>query len=304
MRIVLGSRGSRLALAQAKWVKAALERDCHDTTVSVEIIKTRGDRIQDVPLAKIGGKGLFTKEIEEALLDGRIDAAVHSMKDLPTELPEGLTVGAVPVREEPNDVLVSVSGYDLTTVPSGAVIGTSSLRRRAQLLSARPDLTIVDLRGNLDTRVRRVQSGEVDAAALAAAGLLRLGIDSIRVEKLSFEQMVPAVGQGALAVEARAGDTPVLGVVAKLSHAPTLAAVTAERALLAQLGGGCQVPLGALAQATDDGVLQLEACVCTPDGRRCIRAKQSGSVSNPEALGVSVADALLHDGAEEMLEHE
>ena len=237
--LVIGSRGSQLALWQAQWIAARLAEHGHETRI--EIIKTTGDKITDVPLAKVGTKGLFTKEIEEALLDRRIDLAIHSLKDLPTEIPAGLTIAAVPEREDPRDAMV---GARLSELPAGAKVGTSSLRRAAQLRMVRPDLAIESVRGNLDTRVRKLDEGQYRAIVLAAAGLTRLGWAHRIAEILSPEVMCPAVGQGALAVETR-HEGEARDFCAVLDHAATRAAVTAERAVLAALGGGCQVPIGA-----------------------------------------------------------
>src|SRR5450755_1221269 len=236
--LVIASRGSQLALWQARWVAAQLSAAGHPCRI--EIVKTTGDKITDVPLAKVGTKGLFTKEIEEALLDGRADLAVHSLKDLPTELPAGLVLAAVPPREDPRDAVV---GKKLADLPLGAKVGTSSLRRAAQLRQLRPDLQVESVRGNLDTRLRKLDEGQYDAILLAAAGLKRLGWGDRIAEILAPEKMCPAVGQGALAIETRAGST----AVAALDHADTHIAVMAERAVLAALGGGCQVPIGAYA---------------------------------------------------------
>src|SRR3954468_8871166 len=234
--LVIASRGSQLALWQAHWVKGQLAALGHESRI--EIIKTTGDKITDVPLAKVGTKGLFTKEIEEALLDGRADLAVHSLKDLPTELPEGLVLAAVPPREDPRDAMV---GKRLADLPAGAKVGTSSLRRAAQLRKLRPDLVIESIRGNLDTRLRKLDEGQYDAILLAAAGMKRLGWEARIAEILSPEMMCPAVGQGALAIETRIG----FALPPVLNHAATHTAVRAERGLLGALGGGCQVPIGA-----------------------------------------------------------
>jgi hydroxymethylbilane synthase len=295
MMLVIGSRGSQLALWQAKWIAARLADRGQETRI--EIIKTTGDKITDVPLAKVGTKGLFTKEIEEALLDGRIDLAVHSMKDLPTEMPDGLTIAAIPEREDPRDALVGVTLKNLT---SGARVGTSSLRRAAQLRVIRKDLRIESVRGNLDTRVRKLDEGQYEAIVLASAGLTRLGWAHRIAEILSPEMMCPAVGQGALAVETRA-DGPAQDICAALDHAATRTAVTAERAVLASLGGGCQVPIGAHAQVSS-GMLQLIGIVISPDGEQVVRKSDEGSVANAENIGRRVGAALLADGAREILE--
>ncbi|PYT30825.1 MAG: hydroxymethylbilane synthase, partial [Acidobacteria bacterium] len=257
--LVIGSRGSQLALWQAKWIGARLAEGGQETRI--EIIRTTGDKITDVPLAKVGTKGLFTKEIEEALLDGRIDLAVHSLKDLPTEVPAGLCIAAIPPREDARDALV---GARLSELPAGAKVGTSSLRRAAQLRVVRPDLLIESVRGNLDTRVRKLDEGQYRAIVLAAAGVTRLGWADRIAEILKPEVMCPAVGQGALAIETRTeGDARK--ICAALDHGVTRAAVTAERAVLASLGGGCQVPIGAHAEVSGGG-LRLMAVVIAPDG--------------------------------------
>jgi hydroxymethylbilane synthase len=293
--LVIGSRGSQLALWQARWIAARLAEAGHET--HIEIIKTTGDKITDVPLAKVGTKGLFTKEIEEALLDGRIDLAVHSLKDLPTELPAGLTIAAIPPREDARDAMV---GAKLSNLPAGAVVGTSSLRRAAQLRAIRPDLAIESIRGNLDTRVRKLDEGQYHAIVLAAAGLTRLGWAHRIAETLPPELMCPAVGQGALAVETReTGDG--YAVCAVLDDPAARAAVTAERAVLASLGGGCQVPIGAHAVITGDE-LWMAGVVVSPDGTRIVRLIEQGAVRDAEEIGRRLGSALLAEGAREILE--
>jgi hydroxymethylbilane synthase len=292
---VIGSRGSALALWQARWIENRLQAAGQETRI--EIIKTTGDKITDVTLAKVGaasgGKGVFTKEIEEALLAGAIDLAVHSLKDLPTELPAGLTLAAVPEREDPRDALV---GFRLDELPKGARVGTSSLRRAAQMRALRPDVTIGDIRGNVETRLRKRDEGEHDATLLACAGLRRLGLEGRITEALDPAVMAPAVGQGALGIEIREGDEETLAVLKPIEHEATRQAVEAERALLEALGGGCQVPLGAHAHA-EAGELQLVAAVVAPDGSRVIRTQARGPLSRPRELGRSAAEALLRDGA-------
>ena len=290
--LVIASRGSQLALWQARWVAAQLSAAGHPCRI--EIVKTTGDKITDVPLAKVGTKGLFTKEIEEALLDGRADLAVHSLKDLPTELPEGLVLAAVPEREDPRDAVV---GRKLADLPPGARVGTSSLRRAAQLRQLRPDLQVESVRGNLDTRLRKLDEGQYDAILLAAAGLKRLGWGDRIAEILPPEQMCPAVGQGALAIETRAG----FEKVALLDHAETHTAVMAERAVLAALGGGCQVPIGAYATVSE-GHIRLLAIVAAPDGSRVIRAEADGEAADAADIGARLAADLLQRGAREILE--
>jgi hydroxymethylbilane synthase len=263
----------------------------------IEIIKTTGDKITDVPLAKVGTKGLFTKEIEEALLDGRADLAVHSLKDLPTELPEGLVLAAVPEREDPRDAVV---GHNLADLPSGARVGTSSLRRAAQLRQMRGDLTVESVRGNLDTRLRKLDEGQYDAILLAAAGLKRLGWGGRIAEILAPKVMCPAVGQGALAIETRAAGAG-FDACAALDHRDTHAAITAERGLLAALGGGCQVPIGAHA-IVDGGRLRLVAIVASPDGAELVRGEAEGAAAEAEFIGRNLGAELLHRGARQILE--
>ena len=289
--LVIGSRGSALALWQSRWVAGELEKLGH--TTRIEIIKTTGDKITDVALSKVGTKGLFTKELEEALLDRRIDLAVHSLKDMPTELPQGLTLAATPVREDPRDAIV---GHPLRYLLPGAKVGTSSLRRMAQLKVLRPDLIIESIRGNVDTRLRKLDEGQFDAILLAAAGLNRLGLADRISEHLPIELMCPAVGQGALAVETRDERTPVQ----VLDHAPTRHAITAERAVLNGLGGGCQVPIGAHAWI-DWGTLHLRAAVISPDGGKPLIRTTQGSTAKAQTLGESLAQELLAAGADDIL---
>jgi hydroxymethylbilane synthase len=294
--LTIGSRGSQLALWQAHWVKGQLEsvgEQCR-----IEIIHTTGDKITDVALSKVGTKGLFTKEIEEALLDGRIDLAVHSLKDMPTDLPAGLTLAAIPQREDPRDALV---GKKLADLPDGCHVGTSSLRRAAQLRANRPDLQIDNIRGNVDTRLRKLDEGLYDAIVLASAGLRRLGLQDRITEMLDPRVMCPAVGQGALAIETRADAGRAQEICARLDHLETRTAVTAERAVLASLGGGCQVPIGAYAVIRDHRVL-LEAVVVSPDGGTVIRKQASGPVDQAAQLGRDLGDALLAEGGRQILE--
>lgn len=290
----IGSRGSQLALWQSRYIQRRLK----DLGVEseIEIIRTTGDKISDVPLAKVGGKGLFTKEIEEALLDGRVDLAVHSLKDLPTELPDGLTLAAVPEREMPFDAMV---GRRLEDLEYGAVVGTSSLRRAAQLKALRPDVVIRDIRGNLDTRLRKLDEGQYQAILLAGAGLRRLGWGDRIAEVLDPARMCPAVGQGALGIETRAGGE-AFEIVSRLDHRPTRAAVTAERAALAGLGGGCQVPMGAHAEAEGDR-LKIHAVVADPDGTVVISSTAEGMAADAAAIGAETARKLLVQGARAIL---
>jgi len=293
--LTIGSRGSKLALWQARWVAARLEELGEPSRI--EIIRTTGDKITDVALSQVGTKGLFTKEIEEALLDGRIDLAVHSLKDLPTELPQGLALGAIPPREEPRDAIVGTRLRDLS---QKATVGTSSLRRAAQLLLARPDLNVVSIRGNVDTRLRKLDEGRYDAIVLAGAGLRRLGWEERIAELLPVETMCPAVGQGALAIETREEGTAT-DVCRQLDDPSTRVAVTAERAVLAALGGGCQVPIGAHATTGGEG-LHLRAVVLSPDGRRVVSREADGPLAEAAAIGSELRAALLGEGAQEILE--
>lgn len=298
--IKIGTRGSKLALWQARWVKSALEAEYPSLVAELVTIKTRGDMIVDTPLARIGGKGLFIKEIEEALLDGRIDLAVHSMKDMPA-IPDGLGIGAIPERETPADVLVSKKGLRLTELEPGACIGTSSVRRAAQLLHARPDLVILPLRGNLDTRIRKLATKDIDAVILAAAGVKRLGLEDRITEYLSEDIMLPAVGQGALCLEVRENDSEVGSMVAVLDHPETRETVMAERAFLSRLGGGCQVPIAARGKI-DNKRFSICGLVADIDGITVIRDTLSGPVELAEEIGVKLAESLLAKGAKEILE--
>ncbi len=294
-RLRIGSRGSKLALWQAEWVRARLAEAGHEA--EIVIIKTTGDKILDVPLARIGGKGLFTKEIEEALLDGRVDLAVHSLKDLPTVLPEGLTIAAMPQREDARDVLV---GGTLEGLPDGAKVGTGSLRRAAQLRALRPGLLVADIRGNVDTRLRKHKEGQYDALVMASAGLTRLGLADEIGEYLAPEVFLPAVAQGALAIETRADGGLGWQAALALHDAAAAAAVEAERALLAGLGGGCQVPLGAYATAAGS-TLDLRAVVVSPDGKRLVRLERKGTTGAAAELGAHLADDLLAGEAREII---
>jgi len=291
--IVIGSRGSKLALWQAEYIGEQLKALGIETRI--QVIKTSGDQIQDVPLAQAGGKGLFTKEIDEALLSGSIDLAVHSMKDVPTGLPAGLTIAAIPEREEPRDALI---GCTLAELKDGSSIGTSSLRRQAQLLAYRPQLNIEMLRGNVDTRLRKLDEGKYDAIVLAAAGLRRLGWQDRIRELIPVEIMCPAVGQGALAIETRNDGGVAHELIRKLDHAETRTAVTAEPAMLEKLGGGCQVPIGGYA-FLEKGVIHMRAIVASPDGKRVVHAELSGV--DPARTGASLGRNLLEQGAEDIL---
>ncbi|MGD9097764.1 MAG: hydroxymethylbilane synthase [Desulfobacterales bacterium] len=297
----IGTRGSKLALWQAEWVKSHLENLHSGLAVELTIIKTKGDKILDVPLAKVGGKGLFVKEIEAALSSGSIDLAVHSMKDMPAEIPTGLCIGAVPVREVPVDALITRDAQTLETLPRGARIGTSSLRRASQLRRARPDIEIVPLRGNLDTRLRKLDEGQMEAIVLAAAGVRRLGLEARISQKLDTEIMLPAVGQGALCIETRDGDTTIAPLVAPLEDEATRIAVTAERAYLHRLEGGCQVPIAGHATLLD-GRLTLCGLVSDLEGQTVIKATQVGRPEEAETIGRELADHLLERGARAVLD--
>jgi len=295
-RLRIGSRGSQLALWQANHVSGLLRERGHE--VEIEVIRTTGDKITEVALAQVGTKGMFTKEIEEALAEGRVDLAVHSLKDLPTELASTFTLAAVMKRQDPRDAFLSLRYERFTALPQGARVGTSSLRRQAQIKSVRPDLNIFPLRGNVDTRLRKLESGEFDAIILAAAGLNRLGRTERVREVLPLDVLCPAVGQGALGIEARADDTATLQELAFLDDRAARRATAAERALLRTLGGGCQVPIGAYAEAVD-GALRLTAVVAQPDGSEVLRDQQTGN--DPEELGMRVGRALLASGADGIL---
>ncbi len=294
--LTIGSRGSQLALWQARWIQARLQGFGMESRI--QVIHTTGDKITDVALSKVGTKGLFTKEIEEALLDRSIDLAVHSLKDMPTELPAGLILAAIPEREDPRDAIV---GARLSELKNGAHVGTSSLRRAAQLRVLRPDLQISDIRGNLDTRLRKLDEGKYDAIVLASAGLRRLGWQERITELLEPDVMCPAVGQGALAVETRDDSGEAREICRRLEHVDTRIAVTAERAVLAALGGGCQVPIGAHA-TLDGGAIQIRAIVVSPDGAQVIRKQAGGNASDAARLGRVLGDQLLAEGGARILE--
>jgi len=298
--LTIGSRGSKLALFQANWVKSLLEATHVDLPVVIDIIKTTGDVFLDAPLSQIGGKGLFTKEIEDALLNGRIDLAVHSLKDLPTVLPPGLTLAAVTAREDVRDAFLSNEHRSLEALPKGARVGTSSLRRQSQLLWLRSDLAMANLRGNLDTRLRKLDERQYDAILLACAGLDRLGYQNRIVQRLSVQQLCPAVGQGALGIETRERDTATRDRLECLHHGPTHIAVTAERAFLRRLGGGCQVPIAGHAWI-EDSRLKMLGVVASTNGQQLFRNQVSAPVEQPEELGSQLAELLLASGASEIL---
>jgi hydroxymethylbilane synthase len=295
-RLRIGSRGSRLALWQANHISALLRERGHE--VEIEIIHTTGDKILDVALAKVGTKGMFTKEIEEALADGRIDLAVHSLKDLPTELSAGFEIAAIPPRENPRDVFCSVKYASIEQLPERARVGTSSLRREAQLRALRPDLDVRSLRGNVDTRLRKLEAGEYDAIILAAAGLNRLGKTESIKQIISEDVMCPAAGQGALAIEIRSSDSETRQHLAFLDDPAARATTICERALLNKMGGGCQVPIGALAEIRE-GRLHVQAVVARPDGKKALRESADGD--DPIELGESVGEALLRNGGDAIL---
>ena len=299
--ITIGTRSSKLALWQANWVKKELENLNPGLTVGLTHIKTQGDKILDVPLAKVGGKGLFVKEIEQALLDKRVDLAVHSMKDMPADLPDGLSIGAVPKREDPADVLISNDHDAFDELPKGAKIGTSSLRRASQLLCLRPDLTIVSLRGNLDTRLKKLTTEKLDAIILAAAGIKRLGLADRITTTLDTTTMLPAVGQGALCIETRTADERIAALIAPLNDPNSHTAVEAERAFLKTLEGGCQVPIAG--HATIDGsTITMEGLVASLNGDRMIRESLTGKIENAYQLGIDLAQHIIDKGGRTLLE--
>ena len=303
-KFILGSRGSQLALKQANWVKTALERSFPDHSVEVKIIRTSGDVIADAPLSQIGGKGLFTKEIEEALLERQIHLAVQSLKDLPTQLPVGLCLAAITAREDARDALVSKQFGSLAALPIGARIGTSSLRRQSQLLHLRRDLRILNLRGNLDTRLRKLETDQYDGIVLASAGLIRLGHADLITAPISVEELCPAVGQGALGIEARSDDTLILEKLQRLNHPETQLAAEAERAFLRKLGGGCQVPIAGYAQTAGER-FRIQGVIASPDGLQLFRdseeAKVEGS-NQAQAVGQKLADKMLAAGAQAVVD--
>jgi hydroxymethylbilane synthase len=299
-RVIIGTRGSDLALWQAEFVRTSLEAEFPEKQFEIKVIRTTGDDVLDVSLSKIGDKGLFTRQIEAELLSGSIDIAVHSLKDLQTEQPEGLVIGAVCKREKPNDVLISRDGKTLEELPQAAKVATGSLRRRSQLLAYRSDLQIADIRGNLNTRFRKYDESDLDAMVLAYAGVERLGLGNRISQLIPTDVLVPAVGQGSVAIEIRTNDKDAADVVSRLDDADTRACVTAERALLRKLEGGCQVPIGGYATLEDD-TLTLDGIVGSLDGKTIFRETRSGQASEPEQLGEYVAQALLDQGADSVL---
>ncbi|MEW6740437.1 MAG: hydroxymethylbilane synthase [Nitrospirota bacterium] len=310
-KIVIGTRGSKLALWQAEWIKSELKKLNPDLEIELNKIKTTGDKILDVPLAKVGGKGLFVKEIEEALLKGEADIAVHSMKDVPTDFPEGLHLAVITKREDPRDAFItavssqqSASSQQIKSfkdLPQGATIGTSSLRRSCQLLSIRPDLKIEQLRGNLDTRLRKLDEGQFDAIILAAAGVKRLGWSERITEILPPEISLPAIGQGAVGIECRVDDEFINNLISQLNHNETSVCVRAERAFLKKLEGGCQVPIAAYARLIDGRVV-MDGLVGSVSGDRIVKGRIEGTPNDAENLGIRLAEDLLSRGAKEILD--
>ncbi len=306
-KITIATRGSKLALWQAEHIRSLLE-GTGKATVELLVLKTKGDIILDVPLAKVGGKGLFVKEIEEALLDGRADIAVHSMKDVPMELPEGLILGVVPVRENPADLLLSTKYSSVASLPIGAKVGTSSLRRQAQLLAIRSDLSIISLRGNVDTRLRKLIDGEFDAIVMAAAGIHRLGLQAPFMTELTPPQFLPAAGQGALGLEFKQERQDIASLLAFINHQQTFDCVAAERGFLAGLEGGCQVPIAAFAtlanpllQDDPEGMLELEGLVANENGTQIIRKTILGKRKNARSLGFELAEQVKQAGGATIL---
>ena len=300
-KIIIGSRGSQLALWQANWVKSKLKNLHGNADISIRVITTSGDKIKDVPLSKIGGKGLFVKEIEEALLAKEIDLAVHSMKDVPIEIPSQFEISIITKRENPLDALISKNGKKLADLPQGATIGTSSLRRSSQLLNHRNDFKIHPLRGNVDTRLKKVKEGKYDAILLASAGLNRLGWSNRITEEISHEIIIPAMGQGALGIETRLGDTKTYNFISSLNHEQTNYEVSAERALVGKLDGGCQVPIGAYAK-TEDNLITLKGLVASLDGKIIHKSEIVGPIDDAINIGQDLGEVLLKMGANEILE--
>ncbi|RHW40659.1 hydroxymethylbilane synthase [Neobacillus notoginsengisoli] len=301
-KIIVGSRRSKLALTQTNWVIDQLKKIAGPSfEFEVKEIVTKGDRILDVTLSKVGGKGLFVKEIEQAMFDREIDMAVHSMKDMPSVLPDGLTIGCIPFREDHRDALISRDHVKLEDLPAGSVIGTSSLRRSSQLLAKRPDLEIKWIRGNVDTRLEKLNNGEYDAIILAAAGLTRLGwAKEVVTELIDSEVCIPAVGQGALAIECREDDKELLELFEKFTCKKTAAAVRAERSFLNKMEGSCQVPIGGFATAEEDGTITMDVLVASPDGKEVYKETVSGT--DPEKLGIEAGDLLIERGAKKLID--
>ncbi len=299
-KIIIGTRGSKLALWQANWIKDKLERLYPDLVIAIEKIKTTGDKITDAPLSRIGGKGLFVKEIEEALFKSRIDIAVHSMKDVPAELPEGLHIAAICERENPRDAIISNNNKSLKELPDGAVLGTSSLRRTVQLKAIRTDFNIKPLRGNVDTRINKLKNGDFDAIILAMAGIKRMGLENLIAEVISEDTMIPAIGQGAIGIETRVDDEFINEIIKPLNHEDTAICVLAERAFLSIMGGGCQVPLACHAKILKQNnktTINIEGILGDPDGKwSIIRGSRNGSLSQANILAEDLARELLDKG--------
>lgn len=301
-KIIIGSRGSKLALIQSNWARSTLADKFPDKEFVIKEISTKGDKITDVPLSRLGGVGLFTKELENSLLNMEIDIAVHSAKDIPAVLPDGLTLGAFPIREDPHDVFISKENVPLEGLVEKAVIGTSSLRRKAQLLAKMPGITIKDLRGNLDTRLKKVKEGDYDGIIVANAGLHRMGFGEMEKEIIPFETMIPAVGQGSLGIEIRADDKETSGLVSSLDDYSTNRVVTAERALLGELRGGCQIPIGAIAERVPGKQLKLTAMVSSLNGSTIIKDNMEGNIEDAFNIGLELAKRLLSNGADKILQ--
>lgn len=297
----IGTRGSELALTQSEWIKKKIETKHPEVRVELLRIKTKGDKILDSPLSKIGGKGLFVKEIEEALLGNRVDLAVHSIKDVPAELPDGLHLPVFPEREDPRDAFISKDNAEIHDLPKGVSVGTGSLRRSSQLLNLRPDLQVVPLRGNVDTRLGRLESGDLHGIILAAAGLNRLGLSRRISQYLSTDNFLPAIGQGSLGLEIRQDDEKVYNLLEFLNHKDTETTVRAERAFLKELEGGCQVPIAAFGTLDKDS-LTLKGLVAELDGSRILKYEMNGSPDDPEETGIALAGKLLEAGAREILD--
>jgi len=301
-KFIVGSRRSELAITQTNWVINQLKALNLPYEFEMKEIVTKGDKILNVTLSKVGGKGLFVKEIEQALLDGTIDFAVHSMKDMPAEMPPGLILAAVPEREDPRDCLISNQGYTIDTLPKGAKVGTSSLRRAAQMLSYRSDLQIESIRGNIQTRLKKMHTEGLDAILLAAAGIKRMGWEEKVTQYLDVDLFIPAVGQGALGIQAREEDEETLTLLKQIDHPSTKYLVTAERAFLDRLEGGCQIPIGAYARWVEDQ-LHLVGIVASPDGKRVIKADGTADKQNAEQLGRNVAEQCINKGADQILSY-
>ena len=299
--IIIATRSSKLALWQAEWVKAQIQLHFPEVTVELSLIKTKGDKILDTPLAKIGGKGLFVKELETAMLNNEADIAVHSLKDVPVELPKGLAISVYTKRETPNDAFVSNHFSDFSELPNGAIVGTSSLRRMAQLKKIRPDIELKSLRGNVITRLSKLDSGDYDAIILAAAGLIRLELKERITRLLDVDISLPAIGQGVVCIETRTNDEAIMALLAPLKDSETKVTVQAERALLCRLNGGCQVPLAGYATLSEN-TIQLTGLIASLDGKQIIKKSIQGPTQEAETLGITLAEDLLNSGGREILE--